>query len=93
MVQEGQLFSFGRATYGRIGRLDVDPKGDDCYPEARPVDSMEGVIVKGMAAGEVLSSRIPALMPCLYCQRLYACGGSHCGTLAGACSLASIDII
>ena len=84
MVQEGQLLSFGRATYGRIGRLDVDPKGDDSNPQARPVDNLEGVTVKGMAAGEVPPpSYIPALMPHLYCQRLCAYGCSHHATLAG----------
>lgn len=53
MVQEGQLMSFGRGTYGRIGRRDVDPKADDSLPEARPVDNLEGVAVSGMAAGEI----------------------------------------
>lgn len=53
MVQEGQLMSFGRGTYGRIGRRDVDPKADDSLPEARPVDNLEGAAVSGMAAGEI----------------------------------------
>lgn len=53
MVQEGQLMSFGRGTYGRIGRQDVDPKADDCHPEAKRVDNLEDVAVSGMAAGEV----------------------------------------
>lgn len=52
--------SFGRATYGRMGRLDVNATGDDSHPEARPVDSMDGVTVKGMAAGE------SCLVPCLH---------------------------
>lgn len=55
MVQEGQLMSFGRGTYGRIGRQDVDPKADDSLPEARPVDNLGGVDVSGMAAGEIPS--------------------------------------
>ena len=45
--------SFGRGTYGRIGRRDVDPKADDSLPEAMPVDNLEGVAVSGMAAGDI----------------------------------------
>lgn len=51
-MQEGQLLSFGRPTYGRMGRLDVSPKSDDCVPEAKPVDNLPGVTVAGMAAGQ-----------------------------------------
>lgn len=54
VVQEGQLLSFGRATYGRIGRLDVEVNKDLSVPEARPVDNLDGVTVTGMAAGELL---------------------------------------
>ena len=55
--------AFGRATYGRMGRLDVNPTGDDSHPEARPVDSLDGLTVNGMAAGE--SSPVRCLPSCL----------------------------
>ncbi|KAL3156070.1 hypothetical protein ABBQ32_013058 [Trebouxia sp. C0010 RCD-2024] len=55
LTQEGQLLSFGRPTYGRMGRLDVSPKSDDCVPEAKPVDNLPGVTVAGMAAGIMVS--------------------------------------
>ena len=55
MVQEGQLLSFGRPTYGRMGRLDVSAKSDDSVPEAKLVDNLDGVTVAGMAAGQFRS--------------------------------------
>lgn len=99
MVQGGQLLSFGRATYGRIGRLDVNPKGDDSVPEARPVDNSNGITVKGMAAGEV-----PCLSPARSCvnaspmSSLSVCISTQsprqtCWCLPHACRFASISII
>ena len=94
MVQGGQLMSFGRATYGRAGRLDVDPKGDDSNPEARPVDNLDGATVRGMAAGEVHPPPPPPPPPrppvylcqCLsYTVTACAYGCSQRGMLADAC--------
>ena len=52
MLQEGKLLSFGRPTYGRLGRQDVSTGSDDAVAEAKPVANLDGVDVKGMAAGE-----------------------------------------
>lgn len=51
MLQEDKLYSFGRPTYGRLGREDVGASSDDAVPEAKPVDNLDGVSVAGMAAG------------------------------------------
>lgn len=37
-----------------MGRQDVNPKSDDCVPEAKPVDNLDGVTVAGMAGGKLL---------------------------------------
>lgn len=84
MVQEGQLLSFGRPTYGRMGRLDVSPKSDDCVPEAKPVDNLPGVTVAGMAAGQF------PLHSQFYCQPYtYTAAVSQtcCTPCHAACSL------
>lgn len=44
--------SFGRPTYGRLGRQDVNPSSDDAVPQAKPVDGLDGLPVAGMAAGK-----------------------------------------
>ena len=102
MVQGGQLMSFGRATYGRAGRLDVDPKGDDSNPEARPVDNLDGATVRVMAAGEVHPPPPPSApcllvsMPLLYrhCLCIWMQPARHaCRCLPHACSPASISIV
>lgn len=54
-MQEGQLLSFGRPTYGRLGRLDVAASSDNAAYEAMPVDGLDGVTVAGMSAGETTS--------------------------------------
>ena len=95
MVQEGQLLSFGRATYGRIGRLDVDPKGDDSNPQARPVDNLEGATVKGMAAGEVPPPSCIDASPTLSASVcLWMQPPRHtCWCLPDSCSFALIGIM
>ena len=51
-MQDGVLLSFGRPTYGRLGRQDVITDSDDAVAAAKPVANLYGVDVKGMAAGE-----------------------------------------
>ncbi len=55
LMQEGQLLSFGRPTYGRLGRLDVAASSDNAAYEAMPVDGLDGVSVVGMSAGKKTS--------------------------------------
>jgi hypothetical protein len=55
MMQEGQLLSFGRPTYGRLGRTDVAASSDNAAYEAMPVDGLDGVTVAGMSAGKTTS--------------------------------------
>ena len=51
-MQEGQLLSFGRPTYGRLGRLDVAASSDNAAYEAMPVDGLDGLAIAGMSAGK-----------------------------------------
>ena len=55
IMQEGQLLSFGRPTYGRLGRLDVAASSDNAAYEAMPVDGLDGLSVVGMSAGKTTS--------------------------------------
>ncbi len=54
-IQEGQLLSFGRPTYGRLGRLDVTASSDNAAYEAMPVDGLDGLTVVGMSASKTAS--------------------------------------
>ena len=54
-MQGGQLLSFGRPTYGRLGRLDVAASSDNAAYEAMPVDGLDGLTVVGMSAGKSAS--------------------------------------
>ena len=36
-LQDGRVLSFGRPTYGRLGRRDVGTNKDDPEPEPRPI--------------------------------------------------------
>ncbi|KAA6415269.1 MAG: regulator of chromosome condensation [Trebouxia sp. A1-2] len=55
LTQEGQLLSFGRPTYGRLGRLDVAASSDNAAYEAMPVDGLDGLTVVGMSADIMVS--------------------------------------
>lgn len=55
LTQEGQLLSFGRPTYGRLGRLDVAASSDNAAYEAMPVDGLDGFSVVGMSADIMVS--------------------------------------
>ena len=49
--QEMKLVSFGRPTYGRLGRKDVDVEADAALPEPLPVDGLDCVSIIGAAGG------------------------------------------
>ena len=50
-LQDKELYSFGRPTYGRLGRDDVDANSDSPVSEAKAVGNLDGAAVKGVAAG------------------------------------------
>lgn len=52
LLQDGQLLSFGRPTYGGLGRAAVDTQSDNAEPQPQRVDGMDGVSVTAAAAGE-----------------------------------------
>lgn len=55
LSKNGELVSFGRPTYGRLGRADA-PVGDDvAMPDPAHVGGLDGVRVVGMAAGLAVS--------------------------------------
>ena len=51
LLQDGQLLSFGRPTYGGLGRAAVDTQSDNAEPQPQRVDGMDGVSVAAAAAG------------------------------------------
>ncbi|GAB4814630.1 hypothetical protein N2152v2_001676 [Parachlorella kessleri] len=51
----GELLSFGRPTYGRLGQKDAEVGADSACPEPKRVDGLEGVQVAGAAAGLAVS--------------------------------------
>ena len=55
VTAQGELLSFGRPTYGRLGRREVDVAADVACPEVRRVEGLEGVQVAGAAAGLAVS--------------------------------------
>lgn len=59
-LQDKELYSFGRPTYGRLGRNDVDANSDLPVPEAEAVSGNvalgDNVAVEGMAAGMSLAT-------------------------------------
>ncbi|GAB5361429.1 hypothetical protein AAMO2058_000712500 [Amorphochlora amoebiformis] len=54
-LSNGKLYSFGRGTYGRLGRSDVNHKTDDAKPDPRPVEKLEGVNITSFSAGMAIS--------------------------------------
>jgi Regulator of chromosome condensation (RCC1) repeat len=50
-LQDGQLLSFGRPTYGGLGRAAVDTQSDNAEPQPQRVDGLDGVSVTAAAAG------------------------------------------
>mmetsp|Transcript_7662 Transcript_7662/g.15589 ORF Transcript_7662/g.15589 Transcript_7662/m.15589 type:complete len:511 (-) Transcript_7662:134-1666(-) len=57
LTSEGQVLSFGRPTYGRLGRKDVDVASDEPYDLPAPVTGIEGKVAS-IAAGVSVSSAI-----------------------------------
>ncbi len=76
-LQEGSLLSFGRPTYGRLGRSKADVNSDEGLPEPTAVDGLEESTIVSAAAG-------------VFPSRLLACGkvdnAAHCCCVA-ACGL------
>lgn len=55
-----RLYSFGRPTYGRLGRKDVDVAADSACPRPELVDGLEGQALAGAAAGLAVSGAFSA---------------------------------
>ena len=51
LSQDGGLLSWGRPTYGRLGRQAVDVEADSALLEPLSVDGLEGVKVVSASAG------------------------------------------
>ena len=54
ITQAGTVLSWGRASYGRLGRQDIvldDLSQDAELPEPMEVDGLEGINVVGASAG------------------------------------------
>ena len=58
LTKKGVLLSFGAATYGMLGRRDVDTNtANEIHPEPKPVDGLpEGAKVECIAAGTNVSA-------------------------------------
>ena len=63
LTRQGELLSFGRPTYGRLGRKGVDVAADAACPEVEKVEGLEGVKVAGAAAGLAVSGEQALRMP------------------------------
>ena len=61
--QDGGVLSWGRPTYGRLGRQAVDVKTDSALPEPLPVDGLEGVQVLAASAGTLPAAAPPPSTP------------------------------
>jgi regulator of chromosome condensation len=55
ITTEGNLLSFGRPTYGRLGQKDAEVGADNPAPEVAAVDGLDGVAVAGASAGLAVS--------------------------------------
>lgn len=58
LTEGGALLAFGRPTYGRLGRKDVNPDEDDRHWEPAPVHGFNGLKVMSCAAGLSVSGAI-----------------------------------
>ncbi|EFJ50871.1 hypothetical protein VOLCADRAFT_57885, partial [Volvox carteri f. nagariensis] len=57
LTKKGALLSFGAATYGMLGRRDVDTTtANDIHPEPKQVDGLDGIKVEAIAAGTNVSA-------------------------------------
>ena len=45
------MLSWGRSTYGGLGRSSADAESDTAVPEPQPVDRLDGATAVGVAAG------------------------------------------
>lgn len=55
ITEGGQILSFGRPTYGRLGQLQADSNSDSACPTPSYVDCLDGIRVTGAAAGLAVS--------------------------------------
>ena len=59
-TQDGTLLSFGRPTYGRLGRSGVDVNSDEGVSEPMAVDGLGEATIVSAAAGVPSLLRMPA---------------------------------
>ena len=52
------VFSFGRSTYGRLGRADADPGSDEPHHEPKRLGGFDGETVVAVAAGVAVSAAV-----------------------------------
>ena len=52
LTQTGQILSFGRTTYGRLGRLNEDSDSNVAQETPGPVDGLYGISVEAISAGD-----------------------------------------
>lgn len=62
IVQDGKLLSWGRPTYGGLGRAAVDVASDAALPAPARVDGLDDVHVAAAAGGAFLDARL--VNPC-----------------------------
>lgn len=57
LTKKRVLLSFGAATYGMLGRRDVNTQtANETHPQPQPVDGLEGLKVESLAAGTNVSA-------------------------------------
>eukprot|EP00959_Pyramimonas_sp_CCMP1952_P012694 268415-Pyramimonas_sp.AAC.1 len=57
LTSEGEVLSFGRPTYGRLGRKEVEVNSDEPYDVPAPVRGIEGKVAS-IAAGVSVSGAV-----------------------------------